>query len=290
VEGPRLMARVALVTARAALNTDADLEPLLAALVARGLRADARCWDDPSVRWDDYDLVVLRSPWDYVSRYKEFLRWLETTEERVPILNEAAVVRWNTDKRYLADLAERGLPVVPTEFFEPGDPAPHLSAFTGEIVVKPVISAGSKDTMRHSDVGAAERHVGALLGAGRSVMAQPYLHGIDTYGETGLVFFDGVLSHAFRKAPILALDAPPTDEFFAPEEITPRVPTDDERRVATATIASCPAGLLYARVDLVPGPDGRPHILEVELAEPSFFVAHAPGSADRFASAVQQRC
>lgn len=283
------MSRVALVTATAAAGTDEDLEPLLTALDAAGVDTDPRCWDDPDVPWDDYDLAVLRSPWDYVERYTEFLGWLEATEARVPIANDPAVVRWNTDKRYLAELASRGLPVVPTEFFEPGGPSPELSAFTGELVVKPVISAGSRDTMRHSDPGAAERHAGELLAAGRAVMAQPYLHGIDTYGETGLVFFGGELSHGFRKAPILALDAPPTDEFFAPEEITPRVPTDDERSIAEATIASCPADLLYARIDLVPGPDGRPHILEVELTEPSFFVAHAPGSPERFAAAVTQR-
>lgn len=284
------MARIALVTATAALGTDEDLEPLMDALARSGISAEAPCWDDADVEWDAFDLAVLRSTWDYVPRYDEFLRWLDATEARVRVLNPSAVVRWSTNKRYLADLAERGVPVVPTEFYEPGGAPPRLSGHSGELVVKPVVSAGSRDTMRHSDARAAEQQALDLLAANRAVMVQPYLAGIDTYGETGLVYFDGELSHAFRKAPILALDAPPTDEFFAPEEITPREPTAAERRVADTTIAGCGgADLLYGRVDLVPGPDGQPRVLEVELAEPSFFLAHAPGSADRFAAAVGER-
>ncbi|MSO79258.1 MAG: hypothetical protein EXQ79_06590 [Acidimicrobiia bacterium] len=287
--GSRQQARVALVTATAALGTDEDLQPLLDALDHHGITASAPCWDDGDVAWDAFDLAVLRSTWDYVPRYEEFLRWLDATEERVRVLNPATVVRWSTDKRYLTDLAARGVPVVPTEFFEPGGPPPQLSGDAGELVVKPVISAGSKDTARYSDARAAEQHVITLLAKGRAVMVQPYMGGIDTHGETGLVFFDGDLSHAFRKAPILALDAPPTAEFFAPEEITAREPTADERKVGDATIAACEPGLLYGRVDLVPGPDGLPLVLEVELAEPSFFLAYAPGSADRFAVAVGAR-
>ncbi len=281
--------RVALVTARAALGTDEDLEPLLQALEHLGIDAQAPCWDDDEIAWESFELAVLRSTWDYVPRYDEFLGWLDATEQRVRVLNPASIVRWSTNKRYLNDLAERGVPVVPTEFFEPHGPAPHLDHPEGELVVKPVVSAGSKDTARHSDRRAAEQHASDLLSAGRAVMVQPYLHGIDTHGETGLVYFDGALSHAFRKAPILTLDAPPTDEFFAQEEITAREPTDDERLVADIAIGACAPDLLYGRVDLVPGADGRPCVLELELAEPSFFLATAPGSADRFARAVQAR-
>jgi O-ureido-D-serine cyclo-ligase len=282
--------RIALVTAKAALGTDDDLEPLLGALTDAGLRPDAPCWDDADVEWSAYDLVVLRSPWDYVRRYDEFMTWLQEIEQHAPVLNPSPVVRWNTNKRYLEDLGQLGLPVAPTTFFAPDDPAPVLSHHAGQLVVKPVISAGSKDTARHSDPSDAEEHARALLDEGREVMVQPYLDGIDSYGETGMVFFDGVLSHAFRKAPILALDAPPTDELFASEEITPREPTDDERRIGEAAISACGGpNLLYGRVDVVPGHDASPVILEVELTEPSYFVAHGPGSAERFAAAVQLR-
>jgi glutathione synthase/RimK-type ligase-like ATP-grasp enzyme len=286
--------RVALVTARIAAPTDADLPPLLDALSDAGLAADAPCWDDPAVDWSRYRLAILRSPWDYVPRYGEFLDWLDRTALATTVLNRPEVVRWNTDKRYLRDLASRGVPVVPTTFHEPGAPPPPLDrllepATDGDLVVKPVVSAGSKDTMRHSSRSAALDHVQGLLAAGRAVMVQPYQAAVDGDGETGLVSFDGNFSHAFRKGPILRRDAAPTDEFFAPEEITARDPSPAERAVAEAALAASPPDLLYARVDLVPGRDGNPVVLELELAEPSYFVSVAPQSAARFAACVAAR-
>lgn len=283
------MPDVALVTARIAAPTDADLPPLLDALAAEGLRTEIAGWDDPDVDWGSFALVVLRSPWDYVPRYQEFLAWLDRVADITTVLNPPEVVRWSTDKHYLADLAAAGVPVVPTRFCEPGGSLPTAAEIVGEVVVKPVISAGSKDTIRHTAADPALTHAAALLDAGRSVMIQPYLDRVDRDGETGLVYFDGSFSHAFRKGPILRADAPATDEFFAPEEIGPRTPSPDERAVADAAVAACPPDLLYARIDLVPGPDGAPVVLEVELAEPSFFVATEPGSAARFASCVTAR-
>lgn len=280
---------VAFVTAIVAASTDADLAPLLAAITAHGVRAEVVSWDDPDVDWSAFRLAVLRSPWDYVPRYDEFLAWLDRTDRCTTVLNRPEVVRWSSDKHYLADLAAGGVAVAPTRFCEPGDPLPLADEIRGEVVVKPVVSAGSKDTIRHTTADTALRHAAALLEAGRSVMVQPYLEHIDTEGETGLVYFDGRFSHAFRKGPILEADAPATDEFFAPETIEPRVPSNAELRVADAALAASPPDLLYARVDLVPGPDGRPLVLELELAEPSFFLETDPASADRFASCVTER-
>lgn len=285
---------MALVTARIAAPTDADLPPLLEALADAGMVAEAACWDDPEVDWSRYRLAILRSPWDYVPRYAAFLDWLDRTALATTVLNRPDVVRWSTDKRYLRDLAAHGVPVVPTTFHEPGDPMPDEARLAppdadGDVVVKPVVSAGSKDTMRHSSRSGALEHVHGLLAAGRAVMVQPYQDAVDRSGETGLVSFDGSFSHAFRKGPILGRDAAPTDEFFAPEEITAREPSTAERAVADAALAASPTDLLYARVDLVPGPDGAPLVLELELAEPSYFVSVAPESAHRFAACVAAR-
>jgi len=287
--------RVALVSARAAVGADADLPPLLRALADAGLAPEVACWDDPEVDWSSYRLAVLRSPWDYVPRYEEFLAWLGSADRLTNVLNRPEVVRWNTDKRYLRDLAAHHVPVVPTTFFEPSDEPPSPTELTPatddatDVVVKPVVSAGSKDTMRHSSHLAASDHVHDLLAAGRAVMVQPYQEAVDREGETGLVYFDGAFSHAFRKGPILRRDAAPTDEFFAPEEITAREPSAAERAVAAAAITASPPDLLYARVDLVPDRDGAPLVLELELAEPSYFVAIAPESARRFANCVAAR-
>jgi O-ureido-D-serine cyclo-ligase len=125
-------------------------------------------------------------------------------------------------------------------------------------------------------------------------MLQPYLSSVDEHGETALMFFAGEFSHAIRKGPLLRRGDGPTDALFAAEDITPRAPGEAERALATATLAAVqhllPGDpLLYARVDLIHDADGSPRLLELELAEPSLFFAHAPGSAARFAAAVIAR-
>jgi hypothetical protein len=282
-----------------ALVTCADLpdlthhDRLLAdALVARGVAPDIAVWDDPAVDWTRYDLVVLRSPWDYIERRDEFLAWAES----VPALaNPATVVRWNTDKRYLRDLAAAGLPVVPTTWLSPGDRV-ELPA-QGEFVVKPAVSAGSVDTGRYDAAARAQRqravsHAARLLGEGRTVMVQPYLGEIDTAGETALLYLGGVFSHAIRKGPILSGPYTGADRAYGSDDITGRTPSDAELRVAERVLAAAarivPGAdrLLYARVDLVPGTAGEPVLLELELTEPSLFLADGDGAADRLAEAV----
>jgi len=280
---------VALVTATA-VDLDADLAPLLEALARSGIEACAACWDDTSVDWRRFALVILRSTWDYTLRYEAFIDWLDDTERATQVLNPSSVVRWNTDKRYLRDLQRRGHPVVPTAFVDPSAPTAVQVGSLGErLVVKPVVGAGARDAAHHSSPDEAERHVARLVGQGRATMVQPYIDGIDVDGETGLVYFDGVFSHSFRKTAMLRPDAAPSAHLYSDEEITPRDAAADERAVADAVVADCARDLLYARVDLVRGPGRSPLVLELELAEPSFFVAVAPGAEDRFARAVAKR-
>jgi glutathione synthase/RimK-type ligase-like ATP-grasp enzyme len=285
-----MSARVALVTAASARHLDEDLPPLAAALAEAGLVPGIEVWDDPGVAWGGYDLVVLRSAWDYVPRRQELLAWASRVAASTRLANPPAVIEWATDKRYLRDLQAAGVPVVPTIFFEPGDPV-HVPPTT-EVVVKPAISAGSADTERWapSQRASATEQIRALQAAGRVVMLQPYLHGVDDHGETACVFFGGRFSHAIRKGAILQPEGIPFVEgLYAKEDIAPRSPSADELAVADAALDAVPGGrdqLLYGRVDLVPGPDGGPVVLEMELAEPSVFVDHADGAAGRFADAV----
>jgi glutathione synthase/RimK-type ligase-like ATP-grasp enzyme len=281
-------ARVALVTASAAVHLDEDLPPLVAALEAAGVDPAVVVWDDATVPWASFDLAVVRSTWDYVPRRDEFLAWAEATAEVVPLVNPPAVLRWNTDKRYLQDLADAGVPVVPTSFVQPGG---ELHVPEGEVVVKPVIGAGSMDTERYQHERQAEAiaHARRLLDDGRAVMVQPYLAAVDDEGETALVYIDGVFSHAIRKGPILRTDGTVFVEgLYAEEHIEPRQPSDEELAVARLALEAVPgdSAPLYARVDVVPGPDTAPVVLEMELAEPSLFFAYEPESATRFASAV----
>jgi glutathione synthase/RimK-type ligase-like ATP-grasp enzyme len=285
--------RVALATCAELPEGDPDDAPLVAALSARSFDVSWRRWDDPGVDWSSFDLVVIRSTWDYQWRRDEFLAWASA----VPSLcNPAEVVRWNTDKRYLAELAGSGVAVVETAFVDPGQGPPELPR-DGEVVVKPSVSAGSRDTARFS-VGDPSQRAAALglvadiHAGGRTAMIQPYLAAVDTEGETALHYFGGEFSHSVRKGPLLSSGAGPTEDFFAEETIEPRTPTEAELALGERVLEILEPRLgapVYARVDLVPSTDDAPVVLEVELTEPSLFFLHADGAAERFVDALRRR-
>jgi len=292
------MLRVALVSARAARNHDEDLAPLLAALTEAGVEGAVADWDDPGVDWTEYRLALLRSTWDYAERLTEFLAWADRTATLTTLINPPAVIRWNTDKHYLAELARAGVPTVPTWFVEPGDrAAEELQRFlteqgAAEWVVKPAVGAGSRDAARYArgEERTASGHVERLLSAGRSVILQPYLDQVDHRGETALIYFSGRFSHAIRKGPLLQQGTGPTEALFAAEHIVPRMPATEELQVGDRALAALPFGVpLYARVDLIPAAGGNPCLLEIELTEPSLFFAHAPGAAARLANQLRSR-
>ena len=273
---------------------DPDDHLALPALAELGVQVRYQVWDDPAADWSLP--TVVRSTWDYATRREEFLAWAAS----VPLLlNPAEVLAWTTDKAYLVELAEAGVPVVPTTVLRPGDDAAAAvaDALAGarEVVVKPTVSAGSKDTRRHSVAAAATAHAEQLLADGRPVLLQPYLDGVDTAGETGVVVVDGVASHAFRKGQILHPDAPAADGLYAEEDIAATTATVEQLELArqvTAWLATrfgAHAPLLYARVDTVPGPDGHPLLLELELAEPSLWLVADPGAGSAFAAALHRR-
>lgn len=267
-------------------DLDEDGPALVSALSAIGVAAEPVRWDDPAVDWPGYDLVVIRSTWDYVDRRDEFVAWAH----QVPrLLNPAAIVAWNTHKGYLAELASAGVPVVSTIFLPPGEPVELPTA--QEYVVKPAVGAGAKDTARYTadDHAAAGAHVDGLHRAGRTAMVQPYLSGVDVLGETGLIYLGGAYSHSIRKGPLLGAGNTETDGLHRAENISTRTPSPDELALAGRVLDAVPGGssqLLYARVDLLPGPAGTPLLLELELTEPSLFLDHAPGGAGRFAAAI----
>jgi hypothetical protein len=268
-----------------------DDQLLLAPLAAAGIDATPAVWDDPDVEWSHFDLVVVRSTWDYVTRRNDFVSWARSVER---LANPADVLAWNTDKRYLRDLADAGVPVVDTVYLEPGNEI--TLATSGEVVLKPAISAGSRDTGRY-DLGRADHqelavaHVAQLLHAGRTVMVQPYLAAVDTDGERALLVVGGNFSHSVRKGAILTGPSEAFEDLYQPETITPRTATDAEISLALRTLDAVPGGaarLTYARVDLIDDAEGATRVLEVELSEPSMFLTEAPGSADRFADAIAQ--
>jgi hypothetical protein len=256
-------------------------------------------WDAPLVEWSAYDLVVIRSTWDYARRRDEFVAWADRIGDRLH--NAPAVVRWNSDKRYLGDLAAAGVRAVPTVYVSPGEPAPPLN---GEVVIKPNVSAGARDTGRF---GASAHDLGrALIGdihaSGRIAMVQPYHAAVDTAGETAVLCIDGEPVHSLRKRAVLRPDevAPireggpgAAEAMFDPELVTAAAATAAELENARAIVGRVAERFdylpLYARVDTVPGADGEPVLLELELIEPNFYLDQVPATTAVVADAIVSR-
>jgi glutathione synthase/RimK-type ligase-like ATP-grasp enzyme len=287
--------RIALVTAQEARALDEDLLPLANALHHAGVEVHIVSWDAVQ-DWSQFNMLLLRSTWDYMSRLEEFLSWAEQAARAAPLVNSLAMVRWNIDKHYLGALAQAGVPVVPTTFLEPGaDAAAAVEHFLArhpgpEFVIKPAIGAGSRDAQRHHRAARAPAvaHASRLLAARRSVLLQPYLSRVDEEGEAALIFFGGEFSHSIRKGALLLPGAPATNAVFAPETISARIAAADELALARQALAAMPfATPLYARVDLIRDAGGQPLLLELELIEPSLFFAQAPQAAARFAACIR---
>ncbi len=262
--------------------------------VAALLGADFQVWDDESVDWNAYDRVVLRSVWDYSRRSEDFLAWChEVGPSR--LRNPPELVAFNADKRYLSQLSG---PTVSTRFIAPGGAVP---TFDGEVVVKPNISAGARDTGRFgpSAHAAAVGLIERIHASGRVALVQPYLSAVDEHGETALVFIGGELSHVVSKRAVLRGDgvAPVVADKLGVaavmlEDNLVRAGTADpaQRALATRLHAEICARFgvpVYARVDLVASPEGAPVLLELETIEPSLYLAMSPGASERLAAAAR---
>ena len=288
---------IALVSGAEARQFDTDLSFIVRALGDRGVIAEIVDWDNAATDWSQFEAAIVRSPWDYHRRYPEFIAWLDTVSAATTLHNSAEIIRWNTNKEYLTELAEAKVDIIPTTFVRTAEDIVQISndgMLDRDIVVKPTVSAGSNDTERHEESPVkAAAHLGALLDAGKVAMVQPYQRFIDERGETGMVYFNGRFSHAFRKGAILATGENTKNGLFVEEEITARDASDEERYIGDDVMRFLAKKFgelpLYARVDVVRGSAGVPVLMELELAEPSFFLHTSRDSAERFAAAVLAR-
>jgi glutathione synthase/RimK-type ligase-like ATP-grasp enzyme len=255
--------------------------------------AEFRVWNDPAVDWDAFDRIVIRSVWDYTSQLDAFLEWCERVGSS-RLRNRPDLVAFNADKRYLTQLE---VPTVPTSFVAAGDPTPLL---TGEVVVKPSVSAGARDTGRFP----ADRHrdalalINAICMSGRVALVQPYLPLVDERGETAIVYIGGEVSHVLHKRPVLrsAGVAPLGQGAGAAAAVMSELglvstteASDGELELAAAAHAQISqwfATPLYARIDLVPGTEGEPVLVEVEAIDPSLYFGQVPGAARKLAGAI----
>jgi O-ureido-D-serine cyclo-ligase len=294
---------LALVSVAAAHALDEDMLPLTVALDSAGIAHQVVYWDDDSISWSSFKAVLIRSPWDYIEKLPEFLDWAKRVSEQSILLNPLSVIKSNTDKHYLAELAAQGIHTVPSHFIEPEQHAEDglknfLDSYAhAEFVVKPAVGAGSKDAQRYGreETEAALMHIRRMQLKNRSTLLQPYLSKVDSAGETALMYFKGVFSHAIRKGPLLKRNEGPTEKLFAPEQIIARVPSEDEHTLAELIVAAIPRlfgiqeSLAYARIDLLRDEEGNPCLLELELTEPSLFFNYADGAAERFVATLKSR-
>lgn len=260
-----------LVTFSKMPDLDPDDRLLADALGQRGHICNAAVWDDPSVDWSRAGTCVLRSTWDYHLKYEQFLFWVETVSASTTLWNPGDLIKWNSNKKYLLDLEEQGAPITPTVLFSPGDKPPTLPSWT-DLIVKPVVGLATHGVRKVKN-GSPEL-AAILADANGTQMIQPYLKSVSEYGERALIFIGGKYSHAVQKAPFQSLQAAGR-AGEKPIEATP-----DEVATATDILKLIHTAHIYARVDLVRDVDNKPVLLELELVEPSLFLAmHRPAAS-----------
>jgi glutathione synthase/RimK-type ligase-like ATP-grasp enzyme len=267
------------------VNLDPDAQLLLDALDGAGLQGSMCVWNDPSIDWADFDLTVIRSTWDYTRDRDGYLTWARGIER---LLNPYPIIEYSTDKHYLGDLEARGYRIVPSSFCDVGE-EPQFP--DGRFVVKPTVGAGSIDAEKYGpeDHELAAAHVRVLHASGRDAMIQPYVSSIDDDGERALVFIDGTFSHAMTKGAMLNTAADDRDALFRREQMSRSEAEPDAVEFGEAVLREgFFRGILYARVDLVKVPDGWA-IMELELVEPSLFLAYEESAPRRLAEAIRSR-
>ncbi len=288
------MYKVAFVTYRAHTRMTTDDSLTFKPLAQQGVRLMSAAWDDYSVRWADYDLIVIRSTWDYHLRLADYLLWLERMEnEGHALWNPPGLVRWNADKVYLRDLADQGVPVIPSVWLAAGE-AYDLSALMAEhgwadVVIKPRVSAGAHQTLRVPAAQAArqQRRLDALLRETGAVV-QPFMPQVASEGEWSLIFFrdwEGTISysHAAKKFPAPG-DMRVQEEYGGQTQAA--VASDDLIAQARAMVEAIPGEWLYARVDAILD-DARLLLMELELIEPHLYMALESDAPQRFAHAIR---
>ncbi len=275
------MSTVHLLTGESMPKPDPETHLLTEALSQQGVSHLVVQWTDPAAG-ADADLVVVRTPWDYIHRCDEFLDVCRRLP--APVLNPPAVLAWNSHKRYLVDLAAAGVPVVPTRLVRAGDEATVIDGEAGAgLVIKPAVSSGSRGAGRFAAGDpAAAAHLAELV-TDSDALVQPFVESVAEQGERSLIFLGGRFSHAVDKLP--AAGDYRVQEMYG-GRYRAHVPTVAETQAAEQALAAAPAGeLLYARVDLVAGPDG-PLVMELELIEPELFLGFDAGAPRRMAQLI----
>lgn len=260
-------------------------------LTNKGVDLHREVWNDPAVNWTAYDAVILKSPWDYHENHTEFLEWMDTLTRRgIRAFNTAEVVRWNSDKHYLKDIHDSGLPAIPTLYLEKNTSAdPERNYFrelnTSRLVIKPCISAGAKNTVLVTPEEFPE--LTPLINTwlkDEAYMIQPFVEEILS-GEWSLLFFGGKYSHSLLKTP---KEKDFRVQHYLGGKVSYREAGEALVRQAGEFISAFASDTLYARVDgVVIG--GVFHLMELELIEPYLFLDNEPQRLENYYQALRSK-
>ena len=291
--------RIALATCSNLPDWEIDDHAFWKALEHEGIDFDCVVWDKALVNWANYDGVLVRTTWDYQEKIEQFQNWLTKVETQTKVLNPAAVMRWNTEKTYLRDLAELGAPFLDTIWLRAGE---HVDL--GEVLqakdweagfLKPVVGATARETLRFTTHEAglklAQAHLERLL-PHESLMLQPYCRSVEAVGEYSALYFGGHFSHGVQKIPLPG-DYRVQDDFGASD--CPYIFSKSDRESIHQVWLAFErfwggkvhvTDLAYGRVDLLRTSEGRLVLNELELIEPSLFFRHDPDSPKRLARVI----
>lgn len=259
-------------------------------LTSKGVNLHREVWNDPAVNWAAYDAVILKSPWDYHEKHSDFLNWADhLTRQGIRVFNSAEVVRWNSDKHYLKDIRDSGLPAIPTLYLEKNAVAEAKSNYfrelnTSRLVVKPCISAGAKNTVLVTPEEFPELLplINTWLKE-EAYMVQPFVEEI-LAGEWSLLFFGGQYSHSLLKTP---KDQDFRVQHYLGGKVSYREAEEDLVKQAAQFVSRFAADTLYARVDGVVI-NGVFHLMELELIEPYLFLNNVPQRMENYYQALKK--
>ncbi len=279
------MPKIAFVTCVDIPEPDVDESGLMGACQQAGIDAEVVAWDDPGVDWSAYHLAVVRSAWNYYEKPDAFRGWIGRVSDQTRLWNDAGLMLRTLHKRYLLELAQEGVPIVPTRILEKGREQDLRSLLnelkTTDFVVKPAVSAASFMTKRFAidEASEAERFTRRILDIG-DAMVQPFMTKVQEGGEVSLVHIDGVLTHAVQKFP----------RFIGQEESVSQasVPTSqDQCDLAASIVSKIAEPWLYARVDLMQTDEGKWVLSELEVIEPSLFLTQHPPALARMVASLR---
>lgn len=261
------------------------------ALERKGLSVERKDWADPDFDWAEAKTVLFRTNWDYFDRFRKFQEWIKRVSVTSAFINPISLYNWNVDKHYLANLAKKGIRIVPTRYIPSGSSLSleKLHEFTGwqSTVVKPTIGGAARHTysITAQNISIISSKLSEMMKQ-EDFMLQPFQNSVPERGELSLIFFGYEYSHAVLKKAKEG-DFRVQDDYGG--TVHPHTATDEERSFALNVVKACPEKPAYARVDMIIDNDGKLAVSELELIEPELWFRNNPRAADLLAEEVSRR-